>query len=206
MTGGVLHRPGLTFRKKNANLPGPRFFDNTPSTRKGVITMSRLGIVVFAFGTPATINSNCLLADIARLWSNQKSAPIFTQADIKFPPSFTGSVTYCDESTNHPPPTLKIAQEALAWATTQGLDELCIVAAEPHFTRCLRDLRVARRERRASVRLIRAFPPNSIESENWFCPDSASPRTRDASRWQLTERVLNLLPVWLYKIVARIYS
>lgn len=164
--------------------------------------MPGLGIVVFAFGTPATINSNHLLADIACQWSHQESAPIFTQADIKFPPSFTGSVTYCDELPNHPPPTLKIAREAMAWATAQGLDELCIVAAEPHFTRCLRDLRVARREQRASVRLIRAFPPNSIESENWFCPDSTQPRTHSLWDWEKREMILRHLPVWLYKLVA----
>lgn len=158
------------------------------------------GIVAFAFGTPATIFSNRRLAEIATGWAKELEAPVYTQRDI----SLGGDVEFeYAEETFEPPPTLRMAREAVHWAVTRGIGELYVVAATPHRDRCLRDLRVAADEAGVEIGIFGCLPtPEEYVEDAWFCLDSADPSTRSARAWWRRERVVRLMPLSLYKRVA----
>ncbi len=162
--------------------------------------MEKSGIVAFAFGAPYNISSNDLLSKIASCKARAIKAPIYTQLDIRI--NFEVKVEYTDEIKGKPPPTFRMARGAVQWAKSQGITELWVCAAEPHLWRCLRDLKYAVRE--AGLRIeIRIYKTIEWYSEKcWFCPDSTQARTRSRGNWQLREKILRRLPMFLYKFIA----
>ncbi|HVZ10977.1 MAG TPA: hypothetical protein VG941_00920 [Candidatus Paceibacterota bacterium] len=153
---------------------------------------------------PHTLRSNVAITRIAaRKAESLGDAPIFTQLDVQFDPSWNAKMTYCTETPGNPPPTLRIAREAARWAVENRIDELWISAALPHLWRCERDLRAAIREvgAESTVRICEEIRTVGDE-EYWYMPDSTQPRVRFSKEWLKRERILLMMPYFLYKRVA----
>jgi hypothetical protein len=160
-----------------------------------------IGIIAFAFGVPDTILSNRRIAEIASRKAKELKAPVYTQLDVHIQPDEI-EIEYTDEKPGNPPPTLRIARGAVRWAKRLGLRELWISAAKPQLWRCLRDIEQAVREAGIQIK-VRAFKEIEQYSEDeWFCPDSTQERTRSREVWDKRERILKLMPFFLYKRVA----
>ena len=162
----------------------------------------RGGVVAFAFGTPSTILPNQRIAEKALKIAQEHNALVYTQADIELPENLV-NVTYTEETAGDPPPTLRIARGAAAWAAKHNLNTLYVVCASPHEWRCKRDLSTAVKERGLDVQVILPFlGETDRESLSWFSPDSTQPRTTSLEAWRKRERILEWMPLWLYKRVA----
>lgn len=157
------------------------------------------GVVVFAFGTPATISSNERLARIASDRARRLVAPVYTQRDILV--GAEQRVQYIEEE-GSPPPTLRIARGAVQWAIERGINHLLIIAARPHLRRVLRDVRKAVREARVEIEVYSCSEIENSKESSWFCPDSKQPRVRSAINWYPREVILRWMPFFLYKLLA----
>ena len=163
--------------------------------------MKKAGIVAFGFGCPDIILSNVYIAIVAREKAWELKAPIYTQKDVCIQ-SDDLLIKYTEEQVGNPPPTLRIARGAVCWAKNQGIEEIWIVAAEPHLWRCIRDIKYAVKEIgiQISVKVctaIHEFPTG------WFCPDSKQKHTRSRKEWEKREKILQKMPMFLYKIICR---
>lgn len=160
------------------------------------------GIVIFAFGSPATCDSNIMMRDTAMYMASKVHGklPIYTQPDISISPRFF-DVTYIKENPGEPSPTLRLARAAIAWAQERKIDQLYILAARPHLWRCQRDLKMAMREVKANIQLLTLTRRTSYFI--WFRKDSTQPRTRSFRNWIVRETILCLMPFIIYKIVAK---
>ncbi len=157
------------------------------------------GVVAFAFGTPYTTQANREIRNIAA----RCSAPIFTQQDIQFPDIWNMDVTYCVEKSGEPPPTLRIAREAVQWAVRLGIDEVTVVAARPHLWRAMRDMKMALKESGATYILVtKSSEVGQHPDDSWYSADSTQERARSARAFLPREYTLRLMPSWLYKMVA----
>lgn len=171
--------------------------------------MRKAGVIAFAFGTPGTILSNQRIAEIATKKARELNASVYTQRDVYIGRDV--SVERVEEKyTDGPPPTLRIARGAVLWAKRRGLTELWVVAAKPHLWRALRDVREAVYEKRdimqSVVSWIQVYGCKEVEQyheDSWFCPDSLQDRTCSREEWVKRERILKLVPFFIYKIVAR---
>lgn len=162
--------------------------------------MKIAGIVAFAFGAPETIHSNQCIARIASWLARELNAPVYTQLDVRVEPGV--EVKYTNEPDN-PPPTLRIARGAVQWAKQRGFRELWIVAAKPHLWRALRDIEQAVREAGGEIK-VRVCREIERHPENlWFCPDSTQERVRSRGAWDKREKVIKLMPFFIYKRVAK---
>jgi len=160
-----------------------------------------IGIVAFAFGVPDTILSNRRIAKIASEKAQELKAPVYTQLDIRIESEI--EVEYTNEKPGNPPPTLRIARGAVRWAKRLGFKELWVSAAKPQLWRCLRDLEQAVREVDMQIK-VRAFKEiKQYSEEEWFCSDSTQERTRSREVWDKRERILKLMPFFLYKYIAK---
>lgn len=165
--------------------------------------MGKRGIVAFAFGTPATIWSNICIRNIALAYVRRDRALVFTQADIQFQTDLRVSVTYCKEVPGQPPPTLRIAREAIRWALLNRIDSITVVAAKPHLWRCMRDMSMAAKEMGCQwIKIVASTTIDQYQKEQWFCPDSTQPRTQTEKEWRKRERILELMPFFIYRHVA----
>lgn len=165
--------------------------------------MKTVGIVAFAFGTPESIMSNRCIAQIASQKARDLEAPVYTQLDIHVEPGI--KVEYTEEKPGNPPPTLRIARGAVQWAKLLGFRELWIVAAMPHLWRAIRDVHRAVRENKAEMEIVVYVCYKEIgqyPEEEWFCPDSMQDRTCSRKAWDKREKVLKLIPFFLYKLIA----
>lgn len=164
--------------------------------------MEKVGIVAFAFGVPETITPNRLIGEIVVQQSKKLGgAAVFTQKDVLITDKDI-SVTYVEERPGSPPPTLRIAREAIRWAVYKGITTLYIVAAKPHLWRCQRDLALAVEEARVKIKVrvceeVKRYPENI-----WFSEDSTQARTQSKENWEKRERWLKAMPVFLYKLIA----
>lgn len=111
----------------------------------------KVGIVAFGFAVPETVTSNKQIAEMAEELAALYSAPIFTQYVVKVVTH--ADVTNADDRPNDPPPTLRIARKAVAWAVKRGIEKLFVVAAAPHEWRSMRDMCMAVKESGASIKL-----------------------------------------------------
>ncbi len=169
--------------------------------------MTKMGVVAFAFGSPETIRANSRIGNIASFWSRHYKIPLYTQLDV---PLFSGfrewpkdrGVTFIDEKPGNPPPTLRIAKNAVKWVKNLGLTNIWIVAAPPYVRRCRRDLKYAFREAKIQIKVGIADDIWRYPGGEWFCEDSTQSRTRSSKNWWPREIVLRLLPMFIYKHVA----
>ena len=163
----------------------------------------KTGIVAFSFGVPHTIRSNRQIAEIASNKSEDLGdVPIFTQPDVQFKSGIR--VEYIPgEQPGNPPTTLRVARGAVQWAKEKGLNQLLVVAAEPHLWRALRDTKKAVGE--LGLR-IEVWPcKNEIKQYSygsWFCLDSKKGWTRSMKECSRRENILCLLPFFIYKRIA----
>lgn len=162
----------------------------------------KIGIVAFAFGLPARIRSNEHIARITLQKAQELQAPIYTQFHTFYLKPLEFDVTYTQEKPGQPPPTLRIARGAVEWASEKGLKELWIAAAKPHMWRCLRDLEYAAKEAGLEIKIKVCEEIEQIPEEEWFCPDSGQEWTRSPESWRKRERILERLPMWLYKLAV----
>ncbi len=164
--------------------------------------LTKAGVVAFAFGTSKpnqTILPNRRIRMIALCRARHENAPIFTQLDV---PICDYPVEYTEEEPGSPPPTLRIARGAVRWAKSRGITELWIVAAKPHLWRAERDLREAVKECRAQIKVHVAPETAKYGDEQWFCPDSTQRRTSSCTEWNKREKILRLMPFFIYRLVA----
>ena len=164
------------------------------------------GIVAFSFGVPASIRANQQIARIAvnkaqQVGDSMGSGWVYTQADIQFEEGMNVVAFYTTEE-GGPPPTLRIARGAVRWAVEQGFSCLWVAAAKPHLWRCLRDLEQAVREVGANIEVLACEEIEQYPEDSWFCPDSTQERVRSREAWDGREKVLKLMPFFLYKRVA----
>lgn len=161
------------------------------------------GVVAFAFGVPDTIRSNKSIAFIATFKARQLNAPVYTQADVNIVDSRV-IVFRTQEEPSSPPPTLRIARGAVGWAKhpDNRLVELWVVAAKPHLWRAERDLRQAVREAGGGIVVRVCEEIQQYPEHEWFCSDSTQERTQSRKAWNSRERVLKVMPFFVYKRVA----
>ena len=170
--------------------------------------MAKNGVGAFAFGVPWTIWSNQTIAWIAAKHANQNDARIFTQQDVQFGPEYDKlrlDVEYLPgEDPSDPPPTLRIARWIVDRVIEEEIDKLVVVGAGPHLWRCMRDMKEAALEKGLKSLMIKPAPEISKEPEDkWFCLDSTQPRTQTKENWNKRERVLKVMPFFIYKRVAK---
>ena len=176
-------------------------------------------VVAFAFGAPSNITSNGRIAEIAVKKAIELACPadirqalIYSQKDVYFsyslkrlvPPAMSAfvNVQYTAEAEGDSPPTLRMARGAVAWAKRLGIGELWIVAAKPHLWRCKRDLEYAVREARARIKVCVCGEIASSREDEWYCPESTQPRVCSKEAWRKRERILELMPMFIYKLIA----
>jgi len=158
------------------------------------------GVIAFAFGVPETILSNRRIAEIASKKAREINGQVYAQLDIRVEEGIP--VEYTKEEPGNPPPTLRIARGAVQWAKRHGLTELWVVAAKPHLWRALRDVQRAVREDGARIEVRVCKEVEQYPEDSWFCPYSTQDRVRSREAWDKRERILKLMPFWLYKLVA----
>lgn len=162
--------------------------------------MKSAGVVAFAFGVPETIKSNRRIAEIASKKARELNCRVYTQLDIQADGGVL--VDYAEEEPGNPPPTLRIARGAVKWAKRHELTDLWVVAAKPHLWRALRDVQEAVREDGAQIEVHVCEEINQYPEDSWFCPDSTQERVRSRDAWNKRERILKLMPFFVYKWVA----
>ncbi len=164
----------------------------------------KLGVVAFAFGAPFHIPSNTHVGSIAANKARDLKALIYTQWDVNLPIYFCFECERIrDDKRGKPPSTLRIARGAVVWAKRLGLNELWIAAAKPHLWRCERDLKAAVCEAGMKIDIkcceeIKTFPDYA-----WFWPESTQARTRSPEAWERRERILRILPFFIYKLICK---
>lgn len=168
-----------------------------------MLFLKEAGVVAFAFGVPSSISPNRRIAEIATRKAKELHAPIYTQQDIDIlDPSM--DVDYISEEPGKPPPTLRVAKDAVQWAMCQAvpITELWIVAAGPHLRRVLRDMRYALRMSGAKIEIKVCEELKQYGEDSWFCPESTQTRVRSCKEWEKREHILMLLPMFIYNLVA----
>lgn len=166
------------------------------------------GLVVFAFGSPGTIGSNKLLREemfwLLRTDYDSEIKKVYTQTALGITtPMFNNAevVTIPQPDEHQHPPTLRIAKWAVDTAVSDDLDQLLILAAEPHLPRCIRDTKYAAKA--SSDITVNYWGHVGLHpSDKWFCQDSDQPRTRTWFNWWSREVILMSMPLWLYAKVA----
>ncbi|MDX1535953.1 MAG: hypothetical protein R3346_04310 [Candidatus Spechtbacterales bacterium] len=165
--------------------------------------MSKTLVVAFAFGVPREIWSNRAIATIARSEAWKNDATVYTQLDVPIHGDFY--VVRTEEDPGDPPPTLRIARGAVEWAKRHDVQKLVIVAAKPHIPRAKRDTEYAVREAGVDIEVtVSALldDPEYSDEDQWYCSDSTQPRTQTRKNWQKRDKILMLMPMFVYKRVA----
>lgn len=163
--------------------------------------MKKFGVVAFAFGVPAGIRSNRIIAILAKQKAQELESPVYTQMGLC---SGTGlDVEHIVETPDNLALTLRLARGAIEWARRRGITELLVVAARPALWRSVRDLKYAAQEAKASIE-VRACQTEigRYPQAEWFCTDSVQLRTRSRLVWWLREILLWFTPMSFYKLIA----
>ena len=180
------------------------------------------GLIVFAFGAPGNLESNQILKSIALAFVEQYASitQIYTQEASGIVTKDFESINYAKRHTNgqdkelilsiiaqsnanNHPPTLRIARWAVEKAVQAGVEHLIVIAAAPHLSRCLRDVRYALKEHKLDVAAAtEAQPILDIPNDMWYSVISDQPRTRSPFQWWSREWMLLAMPMWLYAKVA----
>lgn len=162
--------------------------------------MKKVGILAFAFGAPETILSNQRIASIASQKSRKLRAPVYTQLDI--PINDAIEVEFTEEQPGNPPSTLRLARRAVKWARHKNIADLWIIAARPHLWRCVRDLTRVIREAKSQIRIHVCEEIERYPEDEWFCANSTQNRTQSRKSWERRERIIKLMPFFLYERIA----
>lgn len=156
------------------------------------------GIVAFSFGFPDTIAANLEIALMADREAKARFAPILTQREVRM-----HDAEYVDaDGPQGPTPTLRMCRKAVQWAHSRGLDELVIVAAQPHLWRCIRDMKYAVREVNFDIAVSDSDLIYGVAPENWFRGDSEQWCTNNRIAWYLRDTILRIMPMCIYARIA----
>lgn len=71
-----------------------------------------------------------------------------------------------------------------------------------HLRRCVRDLKHEARKAKTHIEICVCEDIDTYDEGEWFCPDSSQRRTRSRRDWQTRERILMLMPMFVYERVA----
>lgn len=178
--------------------------------REEDVLQSAYGVAAFAFGMPWDIPANLRIAKATMRKALELSTPILTQKDICIHRNYEGhddcfDVTRIPEGNwrSEPPSTLYIAREAARWAVERGIDTILVVAADPHASRCCRDIQLALAEANEpdiTIELVSFIESDgALPQEGWFRSNSPRFRFRFRWLWRLRELTLNHIPVVLYR-------
>lgn len=165
----------------------------------------KIGIVAFAFGTGPYLLSNEHIKDIALKKALEENALIFTQFDSGI--ESASNVTFVTEKEGCPPSTLRMAVEGITWAIEKGITHLYVVAAKPHYRRCLFDLfneKVIKEIEIEDLDIFLSIVEEISEKKQWYCRESTQARTRSALRWWLREIPLRILMICCYPLYRKI--
>jgi len=159
------------------------------------------GILAFAFGAPKTILANQLIAQIATQKAYELKAPIYTQLDIQIKDKNV-KVDFIKEQVSKRPSTLKISEKAIQWAENKNITDLWIVAASPHLWRCARDVSYIVDKKNLKINIHLCKKINIYPESSWFCINSIQKRTQSKKNWKRRERIIRLIPFYIYKFIT----
>ncbi len=154
------------------------------------------GVAAFAFGQPETLASNRVIQESARSVAVEHRAQIFAQSGV------IPDVALVARFEDPEAPTFQVARSAVLWAMSWKIDRLIAVCAPSHRRRVERDLWYWVRQEKANILVMASAKPRLLDDSIWFCRRSTQWWTRTRRAWEWRERVLLLLPMWLYKIVT----
>lgn len=161
--------------------------------------------VAYGFGVSETLDSNLYsnkwIGDKASRVARSRGGKVYTQIDVPIDPDVV--VEFIEQEPGSPPPTLRIAIWAVRRAVEDGATELRVVAWPPHLKRALRDTRMVNFETGSPLKVTYQREINNIPEERWYMPDSIQERVRNHKSWRKRERILMMMPWWLYKIIAK---
>lgn len=162
-------------------------------TIEGVHT--RIGIVAFGFGEPASTRPNQHIhAKAVALVGALTASVLFTDRDI-FSALREGGAVVEELDPTQRPTTYRLAKFAVAGAEKHRLTELHVVAAPCHIWRCVRDLRWVAVE----LGVEAAFTPCPIDSYH-YDRSATTVFTRSAWMWwpfEIAYRIAStLFPSW----------
>lgn len=161
-----------------------------------------MGIVAFAFGTPETILPNKVIAGFTSYKAREFNCRVYTQRDICVERGVEAEYVRQEER-DKPPPTLRIARGAIIWAKRYRITKILVVAANPHLWRALRDLKKVILEAGLQIEVQACSELNERYPDDfWFCPDSTQERVRTREAWNKRERIIKMLPFFLYEVIA----
>jgi len=160
------------------------------------------GIIAFAFGSPAKIFSNEIIARIAAAEAKRLKGPIYTQRDIRIEFEDGIAVDYTYEESNKPPSTWFICNGAVEWAKQNNFNKLIIVAAKPHLWRCMRDIKKAVQSLGVEITVKACGEIHEYPYQDWFCRESVQLRTRSKIIWTAREWIIKLMPFSFYKMLS----
>jgi hypothetical protein len=163
---------------------------------------TKAGVLAFAFGVPYNIWPNQTIATIAARKALELGAPVFTQQDIQFNPSWGIEADYCSETPGNPPPTLRIAREAMLWANSLGLKEVWVVGARPHLHRIIRDINYLIKYTNTSIKFRLCEETLLYWPEEYYAKNSIQPRVTSARAWWPRELILLAMPMFVYRRIA----
>ena len=157
----------------------------------------KVGVVAFAFGAPAEIESNEIIAEIALKKAKEVGATIFTQYDVSLGENF--DVVRPNEIMNCPPTTYELAFKAVEWAEEFKINELWIVAAPCHQHRCERDIKYILWLKNKDLEVNVQVCDEAKNFTEWFSRKSMYWWTRSPLLWWLRELPLLFTPMYFYK-------
>ncbi len=163
---------------------------------------SGIGIVAFGFvSSPSAVSDRVIGEQVAERSRGQ--IPIFTQVGVPLP--IEHEITRIDEGMTaeiRPPTTLHISRGAVEWALRRDFSRLIIVAATPHMWRACRDLKFVIDEQNADIDVdVHVMP--YVEHRLWFTKDSRWWWTRSAHQWFVYDTLIRMMPMFLYKHIAK---
>ncbi len=160
-------------------------------------------IATFAFGAPAHILPNRILATIAQLEYMRRGGIILTQQDIQFDGGVTVTYIDIDPRKKDPPSTLYLARKIAEYVQShKEIEEVVIVAALPHVWRVTRDMKMALKEQSLATKITVSEEMNKYTPLQFFDRESTQVRTRSLKDWRVREFILKMLPWPIYKRVA----
>lgn len=164
-------------------------------------------ILALSFGKPSDASSNLAIVSIARRIAEYLNAPIVSDKSIPLN-SFLDDVVFIGPPVDQHESTIKLAE---AFSNLHGMkegrfDRVIIVSAPDYLPRAVRDVTETIKRRRISCEIERWDEIEYIrgihEKYQWYDPKSTQLWTRYRFLFLLYKTILDLMPSWLYKIIA----
>jgi len=149
------------------------------------------GVAVFPFGSLPQNRSNIILGRIASKWAETNNAEVITQQKIIIRKGV--ETTYIDYPN---PSTIRISYEVVDWIKARNIENLCIVAANPHIARCMRDLQYLFIKTRYYPKIICPEELGDYPEYIWFQNKTSE------KKWKIRESILLNFPIEIYEFIT----